>query len=144
MDFKQVARDIIKKNIYLTLATANNNSPWASPVYYCVDKKYNFYFLSSNKSRHAQNTNDNPLVAAAIFDSHQKEGTGNGVQMSAKVEEVSPEELNKVLAIYRTSFMQINKKLLSGDSEFRIYRLIPIKVYVLHPEKDIRVEVKLI
>lgn len=80
----QIARDIIKNNCYLTLGTADENMPWTAPLYYAVDDRYTFYYISQMDSLHTKHILKNSKVAFAIFDSHQKEGTGNGVQASGR------------------------------------------------------------
>ena len=46
-----MARQLIAEQNTLTLATAQNETAWAAPVYY-VFVKSTFYFLSSPDSRH--------------------------------------------------------------------------------------------
>ncbi len=69
MTVAQIVRKIIHDNIYFTIASFDGSKPWASTLYYCVDSKYNFYFLSEKTSRHCQNIKLNGLVAGTIFDS---------------------------------------------------------------------------
>lgn len=140
----QFAREIVKKNIYLTLGTADRE-PWVAPVYYCVDEKYNFYFMSQMDSLHTQHILKNPVVAFAIFDSHQKEGTGNGVQGKGKAYLVKDEEIDEVLRWYHTTFIELTKEALV-NSPYHFFKIVPEKFYILDPDEkhvDKRVEVKL-
>lgn len=55
-NLNQIAREIIKNNQYVTIASLDkDDSPWISPVAYTFDKQYNLYFLSMPNSRHSQN-----------------------------------------------------------------------------------------
>ncbi len=141
-DINQIARTIIRENKYLTLATADGE-PWAAPLFYCVDDQWNFYFISQIHSRHIQHILKNPNVAFAIFDSHQEEGKGNGVQGSGSVKQLEESELDEAFRWYRTSFVEMNKESFTGDAPYRFFKLIPKKLYVLDPEAkvDKRVEV---
>lgn len=81
----EIAKKIIEENIYMTIATSDENGiPWVAPLFYAVDDSYNFYFISQLSSLHSKHILKNPNVAFAIFDSHQKEGSGSGVQGSGK------------------------------------------------------------
>lgn len=138
----QLARDIIKNNIYLSLATADGE-PWVAPVYYCVDDKYNFYFMSQMDSLHTQHILKNPVVAFAIFDSHQKEGTGNGIQGKGKAYLVKEDKIDEALRWYHTTFVELTKEGFA-NSPYRFFKIIPEAFYILDPNEkhvDKRVEV---
>ena len=132
----QLAKDIIKRNIYLTLATADKE-PWAAPVYYAVDDYYNFYFISQMHSRHTGHILKNHRVAFAIFDSHQKEGTGNGVQGEGKAYLLSGGELKEAFKWYKTTYVSMTKESFSGDAPYRFFKIIPEKFYVLDPDAPV-------
>ena len=142
----EIAKDIIKNNIYLTLSTTDGKKPWATPLYYCADNKYNFYFISQMDSLHTKNILKDPKVAFAIFDSHQKEGTGNGVQASGKAYLLKKEkEIAEALRWFHTNFIEIKKEKVLGNSKYKLFKITPEHFYVLDPEAkvDKRVEVKL-
>ena len=97
------ARLIIAENKYMVLATCDKtNKPWASPVFFAHDEKYNFYFLSSINSRHAKNITENPLISIAIFDSRQKMGQTEGIQIEATAGQVGKNSIEKVIEHYVT------------------------------------------
>lgn len=133
----KLARKIIKTNIYLTLATGIKR-PWASPVYYCFDHDFNFYFISQLSSRHIKNILQNPRVGFAIFDSHQKEGTGNGVQGEGRV-----------VFLKKKDQIKLGLKWYKATDEYPVnYRLFKINTkhfYILDPEtqEDIRVRIEI-
>ena len=145
IDLDTTAKVIIDGNIYLTLATTNGMTPWISPVFYCADKQYNLYFISQPTSLHSRYLKKNKQAAFAIFDSHQPEGTGNGVQGSCFVEKVKGKAVDNALKFYKTSFIPLNRQSLSGKNPYRLYKLVPNKVFVLDPSSkvDKRVKVQL-
>ena len=143
----QIAKDIIKNNIYLTLATTDGNLPWSAPLFYCVDDKYNFYYISQMDSLHIKHILKNPKVAFAIFDSQAPEGQGNGVQVSGKAVLIDKEDdIGEALKHYHTSFISCTPKDFDGSKPYRIFKIIPEKFYVLDPEADVdkREEVKIV
>ena len=88
---------ILKSSKYLSLATNDGNTPWVAPLFYCLDEDFNFYFISQMDSLHTNHIMKQPNVSFAVFDSHQREGEGNGVQGSGTVEMLSDTELIKGL-----------------------------------------------
>lgn len=137
----KLAKDIIKNNIYLTLATADE-SPWASPVFYCVSDEYNFYFISQLDSLHTKNILKNPKVAFAIFDSHAEEGKGVGLQITGDVKMVEENELENEIANYHTTFIEIKPEFLKGDAPYRLFKITPNEVWVTDPDAKVDKRVK--
>ena len=137
-----LAKQIIRENKYLTLATADQ-FPWAAPIYYAVNDQQEFYFISQLDSLHTQHIVKNHNVAFAIFDSHQPEGTGNGVQGSGKAYLVEKKEIVKELRWYHSSFLPMKIKSFCGAASYRFFKLIPEHIYILDPEAttDKRVEI---
>lgn len=142
-EFDRIAKDIIKDNIYLTLATSLNDSVWAAPVYYDIDNEYNFYYISQLTSLHTKNVLKNPRVAFAIFDSRQKADTGNGVQGIGNVYLLKDNELNKAFKIYKSNYIPKKRENFTGKASYRFFKIVPEKLYILDPEAkvDKRVEV---
>ena len=142
----KIAKDIIKKNIHLTLATKDQDIPWATPLFYCADDKFNFYFSSQMDSLHVKYLLKNPTVAFAIFDSHQEEGTGNGIQASGKAFLVIDSEIKEVLKWYHTNFFEIGPKTFKGGSLYRLFKIVPDHFYIQNPDSkvDKRIEVRLL
>ncbi|OGD63036.1 hypothetical protein A2160_05320 [Candidatus Beckwithbacteria bacterium RBG_13_42_9] len=140
----KLARKIIKRNIYMTLATADRR-PWASPVFYGTDGQLNFYYASLKDAVHSRNIAKNGQVAFAIFDSHQKEGTGNGVQGYGQAKQLRGLEVLRALRWYHTSFFPHNLETFRKVGYYRLYKITPQEFYVLDPDAkvDKRVAVKL-
>ena len=142
----KTVQNIIKNNVYLTLATTDEEGPWAAPLFYCVDPQYNFYLISSPSSRHAKALLKNPQTAWAIFNSQAKEGQGNGLQIEGKAYLVNDTELDEALKYYSTTFIPCNKEYFLGYNHYKLFKLVPQKFFIGDPEVkvDTRVEVKLI
>lgn len=127
---------ILKSNIYFTLATTDDNIPWATPLFYCLDEDYHFYFISQIESLHTIHIMKQPNVSFAIFDSHQREGEGNGVQGSGTVEVLSDKEIIEGLRYYSTTFIKLTPETLSTPAPYRLFKLTPNAFFVLDPEAD--------
>lgn len=141
----RIARDILSKNIYLTLATAGD-APWAAPVYYCLGEGYTLYYSSQMDAVHTKHILANPQVAFAIFDSSAEEGKGNGVQGIGKAYLLqSQDEIESALAYYRSTFVPCAASDFDGSKAYRLFRIVPEKLYVLDPESSVdrRVQVLL-
>jgi uncharacterized protein YhbP (UPF0306 family) len=144
MNASQLVKKIIEDNIYFTIATFDGSKPWASTLYYCVDSSYNFYFLSEKTSRHCQNILKNGMVSATIFDSHQPEGEGNGLQFEGKAKEIPFENIEDALKHYSTKFLPLSKGFFKDNQHYAIYKIEVDHFYTLDPEqedKDVRIEV---
>lgn len=139
-----LARNVIKGNIYLSLGTSDG-TPWVAPLFYCVNVKFEFYFISQLDSLHTKHILKNPEVAFAIFDSHAEEGKGKGVQGLGNVEMIGEENLEKEIKNYHTTFIEIKPTLLKGNAPYRLFKMIPLKLWVTDPEAkdDKRVEVNI-
>lgn len=128
--------EIINSNNYLSLATINGEEPWVCTLYYRIDKHFNIYFISQIDTLHVENVLINPKVAFTIFDSHQREGEGNGIQGSGRVEILKDEKIDEGLKYYQTTFIELKKESLREPFKYRLCKLIPEKFYILDPDSD--------
>lgn len=138
-----LAKDIIRKNIYLTLGTSDGKEPWTAPLFYAANEKNEFYFISKMGSTHIKHILKNPKISFAIFDSHQKEGMGNGIQGKGIVVKLPENEIKQALKFYKTTFIETKKESFTGKAPYRLFKIIPQKLYILDPDEqtDVRVEV---
>ena len=154
-DFNKKAKEIIKKIIYITIATsAKDGRPWNSPVYSAFDDNYNFYWISWRENHHSKNIVENPDVFIVIYDSTVPEGTGEGVYIQAKAYEINDEEEVSHALLFLDG--RIGKKGHHNSSQFResmprrVYKAVPEKVWMNDVGEidgnyiDKRVEVKLV
>ncbi len=144
------AREIIVKNMFMTLATCGKDGkPWASPVNYVFDKHYNFYFISSKTSQHVKNIIETPSVSFAVFDSRARGDDIDGVQVSAKARVISGLELLSALKVVFTLKARKSrpKEDFLGIANKRIVKIIPIIIYkydrTSEPGEDLRQKVSL-
>ena len=161
---KKIALDIINNSNYLTLATSDKDMPWASPIFYCVDKEYNFYFYSDLNSRHAENILKNSKCSLAIFNSEDPPDIVNGAQIEGSATILKDGELPRVVALYYKKRFQDKNEREKNDISFekfltkaflkyggrifkqRFFKVVSEKSYILDPKMlkvDVRVEVNL-
>ena len=145
MDAATLAKRIIKDNIYLTLSTTDGTDPWAATLQYVVDEQYNFYFISSPDSLHAQHIQENPNVTFTIYDSRQPSGTGEGIQASGKARILPPSEYPQVVIDY----FKILESIGIAKEKNAIFKIVPEHFFVPDTEfwkahgVDRRIEVAL-
>lgn len=113
MDNVEIVRNIIRSNLFMTLATSANNIPWSCPVFFAADKDLNLYFVSYNNSLHVKNIQVNPQLAVSIFDSHAIPGTGTtqAVYISGICKRVLGEQLPFAIeVVYSKRFPDSNER----------------------------------
>ena len=92
----EFVQDLIERNRYLVLSTTDGQTPWVAPLEYMVDEELNFYFFSTDDSRHVRDLEKEERVAVAVFDREQPEYSPdlstrlNGVQIEATAHRVDP------------------------------------------------------
>lgn len=147
------AKKVLDTIAYIDLATVTpKGDPWSSPVWFVKDDKYNLYFYSPKFTQHAENIRDNGKGFVVIYNSTAPEGTGFGVYMTVKVQ-----ELNKRMDVDEAIKWIFTKKgkprtadEFLGKSSRRVYKITPKKVWVNDAELkkglylDYRIEIKLI
>jgi len=141
-ELNKKAIDIINTNIYLSLSTTDGSIPWIAPLAYCVDKSFNFYFISQMDSVHITNILKQPKVAFAIFDSHQPEGSGNGVQGDGIVSLLRDNEIIEWLKYYSTSLIDLKPELLVEPAPYRLFKLSVNNFFILDPDAKIDKRIK--
>ena len=72
-DEQEFARQIVRNNRYLTLASCDGAEPWAATLEYVCDEDLNLYFFSPEASLHARHIQANERVALSIFEAQQQE-----------------------------------------------------------------------
>lgn len=134
-----IAQDLIDRNWYLTLATADQaGQPWASPVWYAHTGYKEFFWVSSPDTRHSRNITARPQVSIVIFDSSLPPGATQAVYLSAAAEVVTGPGLQRHLRVYsRRSQAQGLPEWVSGDVQAparqRLYRAVAAALFVLKP-----------
>jgi nitroimidazol reductase NimA-like FMN-containing flavoprotein (pyridoxamine 5'-phosphate oxidase superfamily) len=95
------AREILDGTMYMVLGTADESGrPWVSPVYFAASEYSDFYWVSLPDAQHSRNLAGRPEVSIVVFDSGVPIGTGQGVYMSARAEELAGEELERGIEVF--------------------------------------------
>lgn len=134
---------LIKRNRYLVLSSTDGNTPWVAPLEYMTDDDFNFYFFSTEDSRHARDIEMNEKVAIAIFDSDQPEyradlsASLNGVQIEAIARKVPENE-------YSESIVAAIEALKPPMPPYAVYEIRPQSFFLPEISKgvNVRTEVK--
>ncbi|MBI2111989.1 pyridoxamine 5'-phosphate oxidase family protein [Candidatus Woesearchaeota archaeon] len=137
------AKRVINEILYITVATCDkNNHPWNSPVYSAFDKNYNFYWASWKENKHSKNIKENDNVFVVIYDSTVPEGTGFGVYMRGKAQQLESKDTIEIVKSLKLLYSRKNKKPRKIE-EFlgllprRIYKFVPEQVWV-NSEDDVK------
>jgi nitroimidazol reductase NimA-like FMN-containing flavoprotein (pyridoxamine 5'-phosphate oxidase superfamily) len=146
----QVAREIIDRNRYMVLGTADESGrPWVSPVYYAPSGYSELYWLSSPQAQHSRNLAARPELGIVVFDSQAPVGEGQGVYMSAIAEELDGAKAERGIEIFsRVSVSHGAEPWRLEDvrepAELRLYRARVSEHWVLDPERrpDQRIRVR--
>lgn len=132
----KMAKDVIEKILYITIATSNKEGvPWNSPVYSAYDESYNFYWASYVENQHSKNIRANQNVFIVIYDSTVPEGTGFGVYMEGKAYQLDKDDVEEIKHAIKLLSERVNKKPRSPE-EFlegfprRIFKFVPEKIWV--------------
>ena len=145
-----VARDIIRANSYVVLATADaHGTPWASPVWFASEGHAQLYWVSHPAARHSQNIAVRPQISMVVFDSTVAPGTGQAVYMTATAQQLTdPAEVEHAITVFsRESIREGGEEwgvdAVSGQARLRLYRARMHESWILDPDSpfDVRVAV---
>ncbi len=92
----------------MSLATCEDNTPWAASVFFVADDAFNLYFISSQSSRHSQNGATNSRIAVTINKDHSDWFTISGLQIEGSVAVSPVQERERVLALYLNKFPSLS------------------------------------
>ncbi|HJV30536.1 MAG TPA: pyridoxamine 5'-phosphate oxidase family protein, partial [Gaiellaceae bacterium] len=141
-DLQSVVKAIVDTNQYMTLATADEDGqPWASPVWFASTDYREFFWVSSPGARHSHNLAVRPELAIVIFDSRQAPGTGEGLYLSARAEQLPEPELDRGLAIF-SGISQAKgapaweRSDVLSPARHRLYHATAIEQFLLSPRDE--------
>lgn len=103
MTLTQQVREFLSAHNVINLATAGNDGPWASAVFY-VYSSARFYFLSAPHTRHCQNLARDDRVAATIQQEVEQWELIKGVQLEGRAHRVPEAETEQVIQLYSQRF----------------------------------------
>ena len=123
------AREIIDRIAYMVLGTAAgaDGQPWATPVYFATDGRGAFYWVSSHEARHSVNIAARPDIGIVVFDSTVPIGTGQGVYMEARAEQLADADMEQGLAVFSARSVghggsAWTRDEVTGETPIRMYR----------------------
>jgi nitroimidazol reductase NimA-like FMN-containing flavoprotein (pyridoxamine 5'-phosphate oxidase superfamily) len=133
----ELARAIIDRIAYMVLGTADaDGRPWATPVWFAYDGGGAFYWVSSPEARHSANIAVRPDVGIVVFDSTVALGTGQGVYVEARAEQLAEAELDEGLAVFSTRSVEQGgsawpRETVTGETLLRMYRATATSYWML-------------
>jgi uncharacterized protein YhbP (UPF0306 family) len=139
-DLIALGRQIVDSNLYMTLATADEDGrPWPTPVYFAVDGYSDFYWVSGPDARHSLNLEARPELAIAIFDSSVPIGGAAAVYLEATARRVEGADAERGIEVFsRRSEEHGGGPFTMAEIEppayLRLYRATAARHYVLDPD----------
>ena len=129
---------LLKECNAMSLATCEDNTPWAASVFFVADDAFNLYFISGQSSRHSQNTATNSRIAVTINKDHSDWFTIRGLQIEGSVTVSPVQERERVLALYLNKFSGLSRlrdKPSNEQEKLIVDRLMASDFYCLKPSK---------
>lgn len=99
-------RIFLREQSTLALATVNSmGQPQAAPIFYVSDDDLCLYWLSSAKSRHSVNLNEQPQVSATVYPAVWGWQEIRGVQIDGRARAIiDPAEREMAIGLYKAKF----------------------------------------
>jgi len=129
---------LLKECNVMSLATCDDNTPWAASVFFVADDVFNLYFISGQSSRHSQNGATNSRIAVTINKDHSDWFTISGLQIEGSVSVSPVQERERVLALYLHKFSSLSRLRDNPSNEQEkliVDRLMASDFYCLTPRK---------
>lgn len=127
---KQYILNYLGENRLMTLATAENNTPWAASVMFAYDTDLNLYFISDPDTRKAQNLLNNPSVSVAINQHQKTPGKILGIQLEGTAHMLDKNKSQNELELFKKRFDWADDYL----HDHELYKIKPEKIYYLDDE----------
>jgi hypothetical protein len=148
-DDAELARQVIEAGQYLVLATADaDGTPWPTPVWYAREGR-EFVWVSWPETRHSSNIEARSTVGFVIFETPvPAEGRTRAVYAEATAGEVAEADRDRCIGVFdRRARAQglgaWTAERVVAPANLRLYHAIVSRLFVLHPDRDIRIEVEL-
>lgn len=147
-DDVEFARRVIDDGRYLVLATADaDGRPWPTPVWYAREGR-EFVWVSWPETRHSSNIEARSTVGFVIFETPVPvEGRTRAVYAEATAAEVSEADRERCLGAFDRSSRaeglgSWTTERVIAPANLRLYHAVVSRLFVLHPDRDIRREVE--
>ena len=149
VDDAELAREVIDAGRYLVLASADaDGRPWPTPVWYAREGR-EFIWVSWPETRHSSNIEARSAVSFVIFETPVPvQGRTRAVYAEATAGEVSEPDRERCLGAFdRRSRAEglgaWTPERVTAPRDPRLYHAVVSRLFVLHPDRDIRREVVL-
>lgn len=119
----------------MTLATVGADGPWAAAVFY-VNEGTALYFLSAPTTRHCQNMQCNPRIAATVQEDYSQWEQIKGVQIEGTVQRLNANDQHHAADLYAQKFafmdpLRIPTAFAAAMQKIAWYRLTPASLYFI-------------
>lgn len=146
-DDAALVREVLDAGRYLVLATAGaDGDPWPTPVWFArVGRE--FVWVSRPEGRHSRNIAARSAVGFVIFETPvPAEGRTRAVYAEATAGEVPEADRERCLAAFdrRSRAEGLGAwpaERVVAPADMRLYRAVASRLFVLHPDRDVRREV---
>lgn len=126
---KRLILEYLSQNRLMTLATCQDNTPWASTVFFAYDNNLNIYFLTELNTRKTDNILQNSKISAAINQVWQAGPQKvRGVQLEGEAR-MTEDSLD--MKVFTNRFLWAKDYLKKG----KIFKIRPKKIIYLDDEK---------
>ncbi|MDT0215660.1 pyridoxamine 5'-phosphate oxidase family protein [Rothia sp. ARF10] len=137
-DLVEHAHALLEQNRYVTLGSVGRDGrPWTSPVYFAADGLADYWWVSSESSRHSANLAARPDVSLVVFDSTVPAYHGRALYAVGLASVVSDEGLARGLEVYpgpgSRGGSAITVEDVTGGSPWRLWHVRADEVWVLCP-----------
>jgi uncharacterized protein YhbP (UPF0306 family) len=140
--------DYLATHNVMTIASCDQNVPWAAAVFYASDE-FDLYFFSNPKSRHGVNMAANAVVSAAIHEDYSDWRAIRGIQLEGRAERLRSLKLQaRFWDVYLKKFPFVKQFFSLGGqggsiadilkaklAGVRLYRVVPHAVYFIDNSK---------
>jgi len=139
-DLRRSILEYLAAHNSMTIASCDQNVPWAAAVFYVSDE-FDLYFFSNPHSRHGMNIAANSAVGVAIHEDYSDWKAIKGIQSEGRVERIrSPKTMLRFWELYRKKFPFVEAFFKAGSlrdtvqsklAGVRVYRVVPHAIWFL-------------
>jgi uncharacterized protein YhbP (UPF0306 family) len=139
-ELKKRIEELLAEQNVLTLAVADAEGQWASPVYYASDG-IDLFFVSDPASRHCRAAAEGRAVAGSVHDDSEGWQSIRGLQMEGTVTPVAKADLQNAMRIYEARFTftriffeqfdKLDPELARRAALVRFYRFRPRRIVLV-------------
>ncbi|MBI4529181.1 MAG: pyridoxamine 5'-phosphate oxidase family protein [Deltaproteobacteria bacterium] len=134
-ELKQHILEYLRTHNTMTLATCQDQVPWAATVFY-ASAGLQLYFFSPPETRHCQNLAANPRVAVTIQEDYHDWRKIKGIQLEGEVVVVeSLLEKAKAMAVYAKKYPEIMRVFTDPANAAFFKAFLKVKFYCVTPKK---------